>query len=264
MAELERLANHFGDIGAICNDAAFALMHAHCGVLRERTLRAADAAFGHRLMMDAVVPGGVAVDLRAGRRRGDPGAHRRGPLDVPEARRALRQHRLAAGPHGRDRRSAKPIWRASSARRRDRPRVRARFRRAARPSLFALRRAALRGSDAQGGRRQRPHLGPHRRGRRKPRPDRGRCSLACRPARSAPRFPPRGRRARAQRSSKAFAATSSPTCASTATARSRAAICATRRGFSGRCSEAAIEDNIVADFPLCNKSFNCSYSGHDL
>ena len=22
--------------------------------------------------------------------------------------------------------------------------------------------------------------------------------------------------------------------------------------------------NIVADFPLCNKSFNCSYSGHDL
>jgi Ni,Fe-hydrogenase III large subunit len=25
-----------------------------------------------------------------------------------------------------------------------------------------------------------------------------------------------------------------------------------------------IEGNIVADFPLCNKSFNCSYSGHDL
>ena len=28
--------------------------------------------------------------------------------------------------------------------------------------------------------------------------------------------------------------------------------------------ETAIEGNIVADFPLCNKSFNCSYSGHDL
>jgi Ni,Fe-hydrogenase III large subunit len=63
MAELERLANHLGDIGAICNDAAFALMHAHCGILRERILRAARAAFGHRLMMDAVVPGGVAADL---------------------------------------------------------------------------------------------------------------------------------------------------------------------------------------------------------
>ena len=66
MAELERLANHLGDIGAICNDAAFALMHAHCGVLRERVLRAADTCFGHRLMRDRIVPGGVAVDLAAG------------------------------------------------------------------------------------------------------------------------------------------------------------------------------------------------------
>ena len=71
MAELERLANHLGDIGAICNDASFALMHAHCAVLREQVLRAADAAFGHRLMMDCVVPGGVAVDLDADGRRGD-------------------------------------------------------------------------------------------------------------------------------------------------------------------------------------------------
>jgi Ni,Fe-hydrogenase III large subunit len=65
MAELERLANHFGDIGAICNDASFSIMHAQCGILRERTLRAADACFGHRLMMDRVVPGGVTQDLGA-------------------------------------------------------------------------------------------------------------------------------------------------------------------------------------------------------
>jgi Ni,Fe-hydrogenase III large subunit len=63
MAELERLANHLGDIGAICNDAAFAIMHAHCGILRERVLRAAESCFGHRLMMDRIVPGGVATDL---------------------------------------------------------------------------------------------------------------------------------------------------------------------------------------------------------
>lgn len=63
MAELERLANHLGDIGAICNDAAFALMLAHCGVLRETVLRAADTAFGHRLMRDRIVPGGVTADL---------------------------------------------------------------------------------------------------------------------------------------------------------------------------------------------------------
>jgi Ni,Fe-hydrogenase III large subunit len=66
MAELERLANHFGDIGAVCNDASFSLMHAHCGILREQVLRAAAACFGHRLMMDRVVPGGVAADLRPG------------------------------------------------------------------------------------------------------------------------------------------------------------------------------------------------------
>jgi len=63
MAELERLANHFGDIGAICNDAGFAIMLAHCGILRERVLRTAQACFGHRLMMDCIVPGGVGCDL---------------------------------------------------------------------------------------------------------------------------------------------------------------------------------------------------------
>lgn len=65
MAEMERLANHFGDIGAICNDASFSLMHAQCGILRERTLRAAEACFGHRLMMDVIVPGGVVRDIAA-------------------------------------------------------------------------------------------------------------------------------------------------------------------------------------------------------
>jgi Ni,Fe-hydrogenase III large subunit len=64
-AELERMANHFGDIGAICNDAAFALLHAHCAMLRENVLAACDEAFGHRLMMDLIVPGGVARDIAA-------------------------------------------------------------------------------------------------------------------------------------------------------------------------------------------------------
>jgi Ni,Fe-hydrogenase III large subunit len=38
-------------------------MHAQCYVLREQALRAADTCFGHRLMMDSIVPGGVASDL---------------------------------------------------------------------------------------------------------------------------------------------------------------------------------------------------------
>jgi len=65
MAELERLANHLGDIGAVCNDAALSIMHAQCGQLREQVLRVAQACFGHRLMMDRVIPGGVLRDLPA-------------------------------------------------------------------------------------------------------------------------------------------------------------------------------------------------------
>ncbi len=63
LAELERLANHLGDIGAICNDASFGLMQAHCNVLREDVLRAANTAFGHRLMRDVIVPGGLVRNL---------------------------------------------------------------------------------------------------------------------------------------------------------------------------------------------------------
>jgi Ni,Fe-hydrogenase III large subunit len=69
MAELERIANHFGDIGAICNDASFSLIHAHCGIFRERVLAATERAFGHRLMMDRIVPGGCE-DASPGAARG--------------------------------------------------------------------------------------------------------------------------------------------------------------------------------------------------
>jgi len=63
MAELERIANHLGDFGAICNDASFAAIHAHAGILREEVLQVCDLAFGHRLMRDCIVPGGVAGKL---------------------------------------------------------------------------------------------------------------------------------------------------------------------------------------------------------
>lgn len=63
MAELERIANHLGDIGAVCNDAAFAFMLAQTSQMREAVLRTTDTCFGHRLMMDVVVPGGITTDL---------------------------------------------------------------------------------------------------------------------------------------------------------------------------------------------------------
>jgi Ni,Fe-hydrogenase III large subunit len=63
MAELERIANHLGDFGAICNDAAFSFLQAEASTLREDVLRLCAELFGHRLMMDRVRPGGVGVDL---------------------------------------------------------------------------------------------------------------------------------------------------------------------------------------------------------
>ena len=63
MLERERVANHLGDLGALGNDAAFAFGLAQFSRLREDWLRTQQRVFGHRLMMDRIVPGGVAVDV---------------------------------------------------------------------------------------------------------------------------------------------------------------------------------------------------------
>jgi Ni,Fe-hydrogenase III large subunit len=65
MLERERVANHLGDLGALGNDAALGFGLAQFSRLREDWLRLSMALFGHRLMMDRVVPGGVAVDIDA-------------------------------------------------------------------------------------------------------------------------------------------------------------------------------------------------------
>ena len=62
MLERERIANHLGDLGALGNDAALAFALAQFSRLREDWQRASQQAFGHRFMMDGVMPGGVAVD----------------------------------------------------------------------------------------------------------------------------------------------------------------------------------------------------------
>jgi len=66
LLERERVANHLGDLGALGNDAAFVVGLAQFSRLREDWLRLSMALFGHRLMMDRIVPGGVAVDVDAG------------------------------------------------------------------------------------------------------------------------------------------------------------------------------------------------------
>jgi Ni,Fe-hydrogenase III large subunit/Ni,Fe-hydrogenase III component G len=63
LLERERIANHLGDIGAIANDAAFAFLLYQFSRLKETLLRLNRRLFGHRYLMDLIVPGGVTVDL---------------------------------------------------------------------------------------------------------------------------------------------------------------------------------------------------------
>ena len=65
LLERERLANHLGDLGALGNDAGFAFGLAQFSRLKENLLRTNARVFGARYPFDAIVPGGVAVDLAA-------------------------------------------------------------------------------------------------------------------------------------------------------------------------------------------------------
>ena len=65
MLERERVANHLGDLGALGNDAALGVALAQFSRLKEDWLRLSKDLFGHRFMMDCVVPGGVAGDIDA-------------------------------------------------------------------------------------------------------------------------------------------------------------------------------------------------------
>jgi Ni,Fe-hydrogenase III large subunit len=59
MLERERVANHLGDLGALANDAGLAFGLTQFSRLRELWQRTSHDAFGHRFMMDAVYPGGA-------------------------------------------------------------------------------------------------------------------------------------------------------------------------------------------------------------
>ncbi len=261
--ELERLANHFGDIGAICNDAAFSILHASFGVLREEVLRAAQACFGHRLMMDCVVPGGMRADLSA---QGEPRlrlllalARRRFPelvglyentaslkdrtVDTGTLSPTLAQQYAAGGYVGRasgrrfDARRAPgyapyeqlefevPVVQAGDVNARVWIRIRE-----VEQSLALLEQILARLPS-----------GP-------PSTTIPQANAACEGTALVEgfrgdifawvRIGPDGRVERCHLRDPSW--------------------------FQWPLLEAAIEGNIVADFPLCNKSFNCSYSGHDL
>jgi Ni,Fe-hydrogenase III large subunit len=66
LLELERLYNHVGDVGMILNDTGFAVAHAHCLRVRERLLRLNRRLTGHRLLRGGLAPGGVTIDAPVG------------------------------------------------------------------------------------------------------------------------------------------------------------------------------------------------------
>ena len=61
--ERERIANHLGDLGYLGNDVALSFGFAQFWILKEQVLRNNATLFGHRYLMDAIVPGGVACEL---------------------------------------------------------------------------------------------------------------------------------------------------------------------------------------------------------
>ncbi|MFH1709227.1 MAG: NADH-quinone oxidoreductase subunit C [Planctomycetota bacterium] len=68
--ELERLANHTGDLGALANDVAFLPTAAYCGRLRGDFLNLTARLCGNRFGRGLVVPGGAGFDLTAERAAG--------------------------------------------------------------------------------------------------------------------------------------------------------------------------------------------------
>jgi Ni,Fe-hydrogenase III large subunit/Ni,Fe-hydrogenase III component G len=63
LLELERLSNHLGDVGTICNDTAYALAHAHCSRMKERVMQLNDRLTGSRFLRGMLCVGGVTADV---------------------------------------------------------------------------------------------------------------------------------------------------------------------------------------------------------
>ena len=61
LLEMERLYNHVGDVGALCNDVSFAVANARALVVREKLLRLNEVLTGHRLLRGGIGVGWTRV-----------------------------------------------------------------------------------------------------------------------------------------------------------------------------------------------------------
>jgi Ni,Fe-hydrogenase III large subunit len=262
MAELERMAHHISDVGAICNDASVLAIHAQCAVQREDVLATSLTCFGHRLMMDCVVPGGVAVDLSA-----DGAGQIRGLLQRMTVMRAELVRAYDSMPSLQDRTVTTGV--VSSAL----------VRQYAAGGFVG--RAAGRAFDARKHFPYAPYdavdFSVRTRGasdvdaRLQVRLDEIADSIAIvnqlldrlspGPVLGAR---PDGAAAEGAALVEAFRGDVFVSVRLGADGRLMRVHARDASWFQWPLLEAAIEGNIVADFPLCNKSFNCSYSGHDL
>lgn len=61
LLELERIYNHVADVGALCNDVGFGIAQARALTLREQLLRLNEQVTGHRLLRGAIRPGATSL-----------------------------------------------------------------------------------------------------------------------------------------------------------------------------------------------------------
>ena len=260
LLELERLYNHVADIGALCNDVGFGVVHAHALRIREQLLRLNAEVTGHRLLRGGDPP----------RRRPRPRASRPPPRSTPSPTTSTRSSTSPSptapsstdspaprcSPPSRPPRSAPS---ATSPAPRDSPR---------RPPRPPLRRPVRRPRDPRPAHRRRPRPLPRAR-RRVRRVRRAPAALLTDidPASDRQRHdspstdrPVQRRRA----SSKAGGAPSSTASKLDADGTLTRVKIVDPSFFNWPALPVALADTIVPDFPLTNKSFNLSYAGNDL
>jgi Ni,Fe-hydrogenase III large subunit len=261
MAELERMAHHISDVGAICNDASVVAIHARCAVQREDVLAVAGACFGHRLMMDCIVPGGVAVDLSP-----DGIGRIRGLLDRMQATRDEMLRVYDSMPSLQDRTVTTGITSAALVRQY----AAGGFVGRASGRAFDARKTFAYAPYDQVDFALKVRSGGDVDSRLLVRMDEIAESVAILSqllGRLAPGELRRDQPATGSGEGAALVeAFRGDVFIDVRIADGRLARVHARDAswFQWPLLEAAIEGNIVADFPLCNKSFNCSYSGHDL